>query len=652
MKPAKNKTVWKRETSKSQPRTEFDNVVHALTSYSSSTRKGNLNKILVVLREHDSDKSGKTEELFSAVQNVLENLKLELIEAHSGVAEILCDVAALLVETRTKTALEQESARFDELLERLDFVASGGTDEEVPRVEEAKATSQPANFVPQLPIVRPKNFEDPMVAHLSDRLSSLNTILSVRSFKNDVPGKQLRLQVEQLQLAEYCLRAVEHETTIELEELASELTEVISKFFEEKTNQPLDLVHFDATGGVLYRSLAQIFRWYLRDLAITIGVELVSRSEAKIQITTHSNHSDISLNIEFSGLRTAFDLISQRMEELSATHEDIPLREQFVPTEEILSQSTKTRKERIAHSLVQIRRFVDCAQGQMRISNKDEHQLIVNIKLPRKARVLHALPIVVGSDTFLLESHLLAGVVDTTKVCWDESHSNIKYANNNYQYCLIDDNTRPCKPNKDTPTWVLLIDTMDRKVALEVETIGKPELQVSVPSVSEIQYGHRLLGENRLRLLIDPMELRPLGRSDVITNKDPTTHYLCFHVSETLENKIKRCIDNKPNIVRHTSTLADTISQLQEYCPDFLIIEECTDEFRTIDALQRIGNTIRSLKVKVVLFAASSTQPVEQMNNVSFDVAYLSKDADFRELKNVFVPNRDSAKSASELEHG
>lgn len=646
MKPAKSKTLWKREVSKSQQRTEFDSVVAALTSYSSSARKGNLNEILVVLKEHDGDKTGKTEELFSAVQNVVENLKLELIEAHSGVAEILSDVASLLVEIRTKTALERETARFDELLERLDFVASGGTDEEVPRVEEAEATNLPATVVPELPIVRPKNFENPTVANLSDRLSSLNAILSMRSLKNDVSDGQQILQVEQLQLAEYCLRAVEHENTIKLQEILGELTKEISKFFEENGSRPLDFVHVDAIGGVMYRSFAQMLRWQLRDLAIIVGVELVSRPEAKIQITTRSSNSTISLNIEFSGLRTAFDLISQRMEELSTTHEDIPICEQIAPTVEALTKTTKTRKERIAYGLVQLRRLVDSAQGWIRISSNDEHQLSVTIKLPLKARVLHALPIVVGADPFLLESHLLAGVVDSTKARWDESHSSIEYADNSYRYCLIDDDIRPIKPNKNSETWILFLDTMDRKIALEVETIGEPELHVFSPSVSEIQHGHQLLGENRLRLLLDPMELSPLGRSDAITNKDPTTHYLCFHVSKTLENKIKRCIDTKLNIVRHASTLADTITQLQEFCPDFLIIEECTDEFRAIDALKRIRNTICSLRIKVVLFVEASTQPVEEMKNVSFDVASLTKDADFGELKNVLVANRDSAKSA------
>lgn len=651
MKPGKNKTLWKRENSKTQPHTEFDQVVHALTSYSDSAPKGNLNELLSVLKDDWADSTGKTNELLGAVQNLLENLKLELIVAHGEIDEILRDVAVLLKETRTKTALEQQSARLDELLERLDFVASGGTDKEVRRVEEA-APRKPATFFPKLPIARPKNFEDPSVANLLERIESLSAILSARFCKNDVTGRQLELQVEQLQLAEYCLRAVEQGTTTELKDFTYELTEEISKFFEGKVNKPAEFVHFVATAGVVYRSFAQVFRRHLLDLAIIIGGELASRSDARIQIETHSSNSNVSLTIEFIGLRTAFDLISQRVEELNVTLEDFPVYEPNVLAEEALNKTAKTRKERIAYGLVQLGRFVDCAQGQISISSTEEQRLKVDMKLPLRARVLHIFPIIVGSDTFLVESHLLAGIIDSTKVCWDESNSSIEYADKNYQYCVIDDDIRTIKPNKVNPNWVLLLDTMDRKLALEVENIGEPELQISAPSKSKIQHGHQLLGGNTPRLLIDPMDLRPPGRIDVITNEVSATHFLCFRVSKTLQAKIRRCIDTGPIILRNTSSLADTISQLQEYRPDFLIIEECTDEFRAMDALQRIGNTIRSLRIKVVLFIEAQTKPVERLKNVSFDLAYLSKDDDFRELKNVFAANRDSAKSVEVLEHG
>ncbi len=651
MKPGKNKTLWKRENSKTQPHTEFDQVVHALTSYSDSAPKGNLNELLSVLKEDCTDSTGKTNELLGAVQNLLENLKLEIIDAHSEIDEILRDVAALLRETRTKAALERQYARLDELLERLDFVASGGTDTEVPRVEEA-APSKPATFLPKLPIARPKNFEDPSIANHLERIQSLSAILSTRFCKHGVTSKQLELQVEQLQLAEYCLRTVKHGTTIALKDVACELTEEISRFFEGKVNNLGEFVHFVATGGVVYRSFAQVFRRQLLDLAIIIGGELASRSDARIQIATHSSNSDISLTIEFSGLRTAFDLILQRMEELSATLEDFPVYEPNVLAEEKLSKTAKTRKERIAYGLVRIRRFVDCAQGQMSISSSEEQQLTVDMKFPLQARVLHILPIIVGADTFLLESHLLAGFIDSTKVCWDESQSSIEYADRSYQYCVIDHDIRPFKPNKDNPTWVLLLDTMDRKLALEVENIGEPELQVSVPSNSKIQHGHQLLGGNAPRLLIDPMDLRPPSRIDVMTDEVPTAHFLCFLVSKTLQAKIERCIDTGPIIMRNTSSLADTISQLQEYRPDFLIIEESTDEFRAMDALKRIGNAIHYLRIKVVLFIEAQTKPVEQLKKVSLDIVYLSKDDDFRELKNVFSANRDSAKSVEELERG
>ena len=101
-------------------------------------------------------------------------------------------------------------------------------------------------------------------------------------------------------------------------------------------------------------------------------------------------------------------------------------------------------------------------------------------------------------------------------------------------------------------------------------------------------------------------------------------------------------------LVRHTKTLAETLGQLQELRPDYLIIEDLADEFRAVDAILRIAHTMPSLKLSVLLFVEADTQPVEQLKNVPFDLAYLAKSGDFGELKRVLVVNQDSSKSALE----
>ena len=648
MKSANTKTLWKRETVEKHSQAEFTSIVHALNTYAEATLMENLDGLLAVLQQHGSGKTGKTEELFNAVLNVVENVKLGLVESHSGSAEVLRDVASLLVEVRTTATLEEETVKLDELIERLDFVASGGTDEEVPRVQEDGAGTTTATVIPKLPISPPTNFEDPSVARHAERLSSLKTILSLHAIGTSDSEWKHKLRVEQLNLSDYCLRSATLDAMIDLKEFMDELISDVSQSFKEDANDLEEFIRYDVDDGAIHRSLAEVFRWRLRELTVILGAELTSRAEGKVHIEIRSEDSYVSFRVNFVGLRTAFDLISQRMEELSATLKETPIVEPSANKEKPLSKTAKTRKERIAYALVETRRFVDSARGRFIIDSDDNDQLSVVIKLPKGSRVLHTVPIAVGSDTFLIESHFITDVLDSRNVQWNESHTRIESSDQSYDYCVIDDFIQPVESYASNPTWILLLDTTDRKLALEVETIGEPELYFSVPSISEIYLGHKFVGVNTLRLLLDPTEFSPRGnrRGYAKSTNVFDRHCLCFNVSPVLVDKIQRCLDTEPIFVRHTKTLADTLRQLQEFCPDFLVIEDLVDEFRAVDALKRIAHILPSIKLQVLLFVSSDDKSAKKMKKVSFGITYLSKGADFGEIKNAIVANLGSAKSS------
>ncbi|MYC25268.1 MAG: hypothetical protein F4X56_05040 [Gammaproteobacteria bacterium] len=637
MKQADKKTLWKRATTENHPRTEFDGVVRTLSAYTDTSLKGNLDEVLAVLQQLDSEKTGKTRELFNAVQNVLENLKLELVESNSGVAKVLCDVATFLVESKTTAVLEGESERLDELLERLDFVASGGTDDEVPRVQKSDAITESVAYVPKFPIEHPKHFEDPRVLHAAERLESLNVILSARTLGTSESNHKHTLELEQLKLANYCLQAAKRNTKTDLNTFATKLAQDISASGTENTNKPDDFLNYEVSDGVMYRSLAEIFRWQLRNLAVSIGAELTSSTDGKIFMEISFNESYISTKVDFFGLRTAFDLISKRMDDLSLKFEDFSISEQDKSNKEGLSITAKTRKERIAHSLVQLQQFVDCAQGRFDIASNDEDQLSVTVELPSEARALHTFPIVVRSDLFLLESYLLTAVLESTKAQWNASQTSVKYADQYYQCCWIDE---AIKPRTGSKTWILLLDTKEHKLALEVETIKEPEFQISVPSISQIHRGHKHFGERKMKLLLDPSELLPKRfnrNSDSVNIYN--SHFLCLNVSQALEDKIRRCSDSDQILVRHTKTVAETLTQLQEFRPEYLIIEDQQDEFRAVDALTRLAHSMPSLKVKVLIFVEDDVQPHKHMKNDPIEVTCFARDVDFGRLKQLLAVN-------------
>lgn len=628
--------------------------MHALNTYAEATLTENLDGLLAVLQQHSSDKTRKTEELFNAVLNVVENLKLGLVESQSGSAEVLRDVASLLVEVRTEATLEGETVKLDELLERLDFVASGGTDEEVPRVHEVGASTTATTVIPSLPIRPPATFENPTVVRHAERLSSLKTILSVHAPATSDSEWKHKLLGEQLNLADYCLRSANLETMIDFKEFADELISDVSQSFKEDANNLEEFISYDVDDGAIHRSLAEVFQWRLHELTFIIGAELTSRADGKIHLEIRSEESCVSFRVNFVGLRTAFDLISQRMEELSATLAETPIVAPNANKEQSLSKTAKTRKERIAHVLVEVRRFVDSALGRFDIDSDDYDQLSVVIKLPVGSRVLHTVPIAVGSDTFLIEAHFITDIIDSRNVQWNESHTNIESSDQSYQYCQIDDSIQPIESKANNPTWMLLIETTDRKLALEVETIGEPEFHFSVPSISEIHLGHKFVGGNTFRLLLDPSEFSLTGnrRGSAKSNNYFNTHFLCFNVSSVIVDKIQRCFDTEPVYIRHTTTLADTLWQLQEFRPDFLVIEDLGDEFRAMDALKRIALTIPSLKLQVLLIVSSDVKSDKKMKKMSFVPTYLPKGADFGEIKSAIVARLGSAKSASESKRG
>ena len=612
--------------------------MRTLSAYLDTKLNGSLDESLLVFRRLNDEKTGKTKELFNAIQNVLENLKLELVESHSGVVNVLRDVTTFLKESKSSSVLEGETARIDELLERLDFVASGGTDDEVPRVQKTDQVTASVAYVPKFPIKLPKHFEDPEVLHFAERLESLSAILSAHTFGTNESNQKQRLEREQLKLAHYCLNTAKHNTKTDLKKFGAKLSKDISTSLAESTNESVDFVHCDVTDGAMYRSLAEVFRSKLHDIAVTIGVELTSSADGKILIEIYSSGSYISTRLDFVGLRTAFDLICKRMDDLSLELEEFSIYERDKSNKKALSSTVKTRKERIALVLVELQYFVDCARGLFEISDNEDGQLSLVVHLPSEARVLHTFPIVVGSDMYFLESHLLSAVLNSAEVNWNESRTSIEYADHSYQYCRIHEDV---KPTTDVQTWILLLDTTERKLALEVDTIKQPEFQFSVPSVSEIHHGHKCFGERKLKLLLDPSELCPIRNNSNSSDSVPfnNSHFLCLNVSQPLEDKIRRCTDSDQILVRHTKTVAETISQIQEFRPDYLVIEDQLDEFRAIDALARIAHAMPLLKVQVLIFVEDNTQPLKQMKNDSFELTSFARDVDFGRLKKVLVAN-------------
>lgn len=639
MKASNSKTLWKRETTANLGQTQFDQVVNALTAFVDATPNGRLDDVLETLQQNNVDTSGKTRELLTAVENVLVSVKLDFVESQSGVNEVLRDVTVFFLDTKTTTALDQDTSRLDELLERLDFVASGGTDDEVPKSPRNKAQERPATVIPTLPVERPQKFEDPIRMQQFERLRSLNTVLSISdNVSKDNEGKN-RLQLEQLNLADYFLRDAERELTLELSSLASKLVRDISHALSEKTDRSIDFVDFDATGGVMYRSLAEVLRRKLGDLALIIGEELLHTPDAKkLHIELRACDSMITGTLTFVGLRTAFDLIQQRMEELSLTLLDVPIHPQSTDNQEALRKTAKTRKERIAIGLVELLRFVERTHGRFGVTTGDDDQLLVTFELPLCTRVLLTFPITVGSDAFLLEAHFVTAILNSSKVQWDELRTNVEYSGRSYQHCVIADHILPSKSNTEALTWILLLDTTMSKLALEVETIGEPELQVSSPSISTINLGHKLLGGNKLKLLVDPMVLCPKGisRSEILATNKLATHILCFNVSQPLVDKIRRCIDIQRVLVRHTTTIANTLSQLQEFRPSLLVIEDQADTFRAVDSVRRIAGTVRALNLRVLLLVDGEAKPIKLTDHISSNVTFLPRSADFAEFKNVF----------------
>ena len=110
-------------------------------------------------------------------------------------------------------------------------------------------------------------------------------------------------------------------------------------------------------------------------------------------------------------------------------------------------------------------------------------------------------------------------------------------------------------------------------------------------------------------------------------------------MSQPLDDKIRRCIDSDKLLVRHTKTVAETLSQLQEFRPDYLVIEDQLDEFRAVDALSRIVHVMPTPKVRVLIFVDDRAQPLKQMKNDSLELTSFARDVEFGKLKKVLVAN-------------
>ena len=628
--------------------TEFAHVVEVITAYVDAVSNSSRDDVLTVLQKFKAARTGKTKELLTAVENALENVKLDLVESQSGVNEVLLDVVSFLSYARTTTTLERHTSKLDELLERLDFVASGGVDAEVPRDTQTNVTSQAEAYIPKLPVKQPKNFEDPSLARHVERLTSLNAILTQIVDVSEHSRRDRQLRLEQLNLVNYVLLDATHKLAVDFKSFANKLVQEIRDSLEEKTNKSVTFVHFEVDDGIMYRSLSEVFRGKLREAVEVIGEGLLSHRDTQIQLRFSTSSSSNTIDITFMGFVDALDLIEHRMAELSGYESDNLIQYPLTDDKEQLRRTTKTRKERIALTLADLRQFVDSARGQFQMSSDNDGQFQIFVELPLYTRIVHTLPIEVGTDTFLLESHCVTAVLDTPKAQWDVTRTNIEYDDQSYRYCLIADHIKPNAPTADTQTWMMLLDVMSHKLALEVQHIGKPELQVSTPSLSKINHGHKFIGGRLLRLLLDPSTLIPteMNKNDVHPQIETKTNILCLNTSQLLVKKVQRCIGTADLLLRYASTTADAIAEVQEYLPRILIIEDDPDDFRASDAVSRIAQAIPWANFTLLLFKDSDGTAVERIDRLPFKVICLTRNTDFAQLKKALAAAQDSAESA------
>ena len=481
------------------------------------------------------------------------------------------------------SGLRLESDVLDELLERMDLLASGTSLNDANLSVTEDQMLPPKRFTDiDFPVAQPADHDANEAIRLAERLLcdlelvkqtarrgvELNGVTSTHFNETYRSTEQIAQLVQsQLNRHKVDLKALFEEDDV-LGDLVADDIEAIHGSTELADREE------PKTRSLIFKSTANRLVSATRALFLELKPQNPS-VESSITVYNNADVRELTVQIAFQNLDLNLDELSSNLLEADEIYEDSTTLDPRRVVEFLLKPDFSTSST-AGGALASFDKEIQALGGFVSMKVTEESDLVVRGSLSRNVRPASVLQFSSDGDPFAIDAMTVEAVVPACSATYDRVSNSIVHNNEHFEYLQYGHRIRPLAPH--TKDWGLIVLIREsRRIALRVDSVENVTEHAVRTTHGNSWRGHAHVTSAKFPLLLDP---------DALTNDTQTgtsgrreinaTRFLIANVSAGDKKRLRDTISSLGCVVSASHGTRETIQQIQEWRPDFLVVAKDT----------------------------------------------------------------------------
>lgn len=544
--------------------------------------EGLIDKVSAAQRQTE----GGLSEVLAATENLLHCMQQEMLHDVSGSLQTLLDVAQFLHACTSAGRTREEDLReVDELLERIDFLASGGVETELPRAD-SSTESPPTEFRKlRFPIEAPADAEDPVLASIVERLLSTGQSLNSRAETGSASSMATSLALHSQDLDSLVRRLQERSHTV-LSDLVTTLRDIFATTVDGRDCQSRVQIRETTSAQGVYKSLANFLFPKIGQLCRALRQLLLGNIDGSMDVEVRIKGDELKLLFTLTGLKSRY---SKRM---ATTLSTVLVSDFDATAQDFEETSREVEADDVGRELTPLISATRGVGGSIRVDSRQSNSFAIEISVPTDTRIFSALQFSLDSNSYAVEANLVQSIVPACVAKCDFNRNEVIHDNRSYEYVSLGVG----KPihDIDVDDWgmLVLLQSEDRHLALRADEVRDIIQSTRQPSSSDIVMGNVCTIDSDATLMLDlDSTIGISSRSSTnLAKRQLAKNRICLcNVSSQTTKKFNEALSGLGVDCENLVGVAPTIAAIQEQRPSLLVAEMDGSVNGGLEHLEKIG---------------------------------------------------------------
>ncbi|MCY3885240.1 MAG: hypothetical protein OXG24_10065 [Gammaproteobacteria bacterium] len=579
---------------------------------------------------------GDLAELLWATENFLSSITANTLTEENGSYDVLRDLSNYLLHSSSpeKNESSPETEEVDELLERLDFLASGGSDRDIPKRGPKDRTSRTKFAKHQFPVEPSPLLENPWLISSLEKARSTYRLL-VSDLKAHVNPHSLKLMDRQLQHLKSMENQILGQSCIPLAEFRARLTSSFNNKVESNSsNQGSQDRNPSEASGHIFRSLANFLAPVFEDWMKCLIEITADRPQSSFEFKTLVKSEELILSFSLKGIKSKHaELLNSTVESVGSIgdHDDGKKPDH--------SNRGTAHSAKFQSSLRALIETSQCVAGSLVVETNDKNEIFVEVSTNLHTRLAQWVPVAIGTSRYAFEAHLVSAIFPTSIVSYDPHKNSVAHNGISFEYETLGLAKRMDQVASIDSGFVVLLDCGSRKLAVHVDDVFAIETAAVRQSSSQVEYGNTMLLWPSNLLQLDPH----LPESVPSKPSNFKRKSLCLiGANPELVDTFRRATVNADMDCTIVDGVYEAIRSIQERTPCFLVVQSSDGGLSWLDQLQLASKDIDTSNIRVLIVTPDHTSARTKYKQENLELKWISEDIPVQDLAELLASNPDS----------